>query len=100
MDIQCIGNDISERKRAELEKFQAQENLQLLMNNTEESFMMIGKESAGFKLQCGGKQKGQPLSIIFRSKKGFRYSPLMINRGMDFMRQLYQDVFEGKGARN
>lgn len=42
--IQCIGNDISERKRAELEKLLAQENLQLLMNNTEESFMMIGKD--------------------------------------------------------
>ena len=38
------GNDISERKRAELEKLQAQENLQLLMNNTDESFMMVGKD--------------------------------------------------------
>jgi two-component system, NarL family, sensor histidine kinase UhpB len=39
--VQGIGNDITERKRAEIEKQKAQKNLELLMNNTNESFIMV-----------------------------------------------------------
>ena len=36
-----IGNDISERKRAEIEKKRVQENLQIILNNSEEAFVLV-----------------------------------------------------------
>lgn len=39
--LQGIGNDITERKRAESERKRAQENLSLILDNTDESFIMV-----------------------------------------------------------
>jgi two-component system sensor histidine kinase UhpB len=36
-----IGNDISERKRAEIEKRRVQEHLQIILNNSEEAFILV-----------------------------------------------------------
>ena len=36
-----IGNDISERKRAEIEKRLVQEHLQIILNNSEEAFILV-----------------------------------------------------------
>lgn len=93
--FQCIGNDISERKRAELEKLQAQENLQLLMNNTEESFMMVGKELQVLSYNAAANKKVNHYYNI-SLKKGISILALDDQQRHGFMRQLYQDVFEGK----
>ena len=39
--FQAIGNDISERKRAEREKQRVQEHLQIILNNSEEGFLLV-----------------------------------------------------------
>lgn len=39
--FQAIGNDISERKRAEREKQRVQEHLQIILNNSEEGFILV-----------------------------------------------------------
>lgn len=41
--FQGIGNDISERKRAELEKKRVQEYLQIILNNSEEAFILLNE---------------------------------------------------------
>ncbi|MBC7827111.1 MAG: PAS domain S-box protein [Chitinophagaceae bacterium] len=93
--IQCIGNDISERKRAELEKLQAQENLQLLMNNTEESFMMVGKELQVLSYNAAANKKIHQFYNI-SLKKGLSILTLDPPQQHAFLKELYKDVFEGK----
>ncbi|HKH62286.1 MAG TPA: PAS domain S-box protein, partial [Flavitalea sp.] len=93
--IQCIGNDISERKRAELEKLQAQENLQLLMNNTEESFMMVGKDLQILSYNAAANKKINELYKI-SLKKGLSILALSPSDRHDLLRNLYKEVFEGK----
>jgi two-component system sensor histidine kinase UhpB len=93
--IQCIGNDISERKRAELEKLQAQENLQLLMNNTEESFMMVGKDLQILSYNAAANQKINELYNV-TLKKGLSILALGPPERHEFLKNLYKDVFEGK----
>lgn len=93
--IQCIGNDISERKRAELEKLQAQENLQLLMNNTEESFMMIGKDLQVLSYNASANKKTNQFYNI-SLKKGLSILTLDAPPEHDFLKKLYEDVFEGR----
>lgn len=93
--IQCIGNDISERKRAELEKLQAQENLQLLMNNTEESFMMVGKDLQILSYNAAANKKiNEHYKISL--KKGLSILELSPSERHDVLRNLYMEVFEGK----
>lgn len=95
ISIYCIGNDISERKRAELEKLQAQENLQLLMNNTEESFMMVGKDLQVLSYNAAAnKTVNQFYNISL--KKGLSVLSLIPEDQHGFFEQLYNDVFEGK----
>lgn len=93
--FQCIGNDISERKRAELEKLQAQENLQLLMNNTEESFMMVGKDLQILSYNAAANKKISELYKI-SLKKGLSILALSPSDHHDLLRNLYKEVFEGK----
>lgn len=93
--IHCIGNDISERKRAELEKLQAQENLQLLMNNTEESFMMIGKDLQIVSYNSAANQKTNQFYNI-SLKKGLSILSLVPPQHHDFLRRIYDDVFKGR----
>ena len=93
--IQCIGNDISERKRAELEKLQAQENLQLLMNNTEESFMMVGKDLQILSYNAAANKKTNELYNV-SLKKGLSILTLAEPGRHDLVKNLYRDVFEGK----
>ena len=95
MGIQCIGNDISERKRAELEKLQAQENLQLLMNNTEESFMMVGKDLQVLSYNAAANRKANQFYNL-SLKKGLSILSLDRAQQHEFIRNLYKDVFEGK----
>ena len=92
--IQCIGNDISERKRAELEKLQAQENLQLLMNNTEESFMMVGKDMQIISYNAAANKKVKELYHI-TLKKGLSILTLVPTEQHGLLRDLYKEVFEG-----
>jgi len=93
--IQCVGTDISERKRAELEKLQAQENLQLLMNNTEESFMMIGKDLQILSYNAAANKKINKFYNI-SLKKGLSILTLDPPQHHDFLKDLYKDIFEGK----
>lgn len=93
--FQCIGNDISERKRAELEKLQAQENLQLLMNNTEESFMMVGKDLQVLSYNAAANRKVNQFYNV-SLKKGISILTLEEPEKHRIMRELYKDVFEGK----
>lgn len=93
--IQCIGNDISERKRAELEKLQAQENLQLLMNNTEESFMMVGKNLQVLSYNTSANKKVKQFYNI-SLRKGLSILTLDPPQQHEFLKKLYRDVFEGK----
>ena len=93
--VQCIGNDISERKRAELEKLQAQENLQLLMNNTEESFMMVGKDLQVLSYNAAANKKISQFYNI-SLKKGLSILTLDPPQQHDFLKNLYKEVFEGK----
>jgi two-component system sensor histidine kinase UhpB len=93
--IQCIGNDISERKRAELEKLLAQENLQLLMNNTEESFMMIGKDLQVLSYNAAANDKIKQLYNL-SLKKGFPILNLDSPERHEFLRKLFKDIFEGQ----
>ena len=93
--IQCIGNDISERKRAELEKLQAQENLQLLMNNTEESFMMIGKDLQVLSYNAAADKKINTFAHL-SMKKGLSVLALDPPEKHDAIRKIFRDVFKGK----
>jgi two-component system sensor histidine kinase UhpB len=89
------GNDISERKRAELEKLQAQENLQLLMNNTEESFMMVGRDLQIISYNAAANKKTNELYHI-SLKKGLSILTLIPADRHGLLRTLYKEVFEGK----
>ena len=93
--IQCIGNDISERKRAELEKLQAQENLQLLMNNTEESFMMVGKDLQVLSYNAAANKKVNQFYNL-SLKKGLSVLTLDTSDNHHFIKNLFKEVFEGK----
>lgn len=93
--IQCIGNDISERKRAELEKLQAQENLQLLMNNTDESFLMISKD---LQVLIYNSAANKYITRFYNIplKKGLSILSLEPAHNHEFLKNLYRGVFTGQ----
>lgn len=93
--IQALGNDMTERKRAELERNEAEYSLHLLLNNTNEGFLLVNTEldvvtfnhSAHLLFQRFygvPLKRGLPL-MMFEEKEQF-----------DFVESLMQEALNGK----
>lgn len=93
--IQALGNDMTERKRAELERNEAEYSLHLLLNNTNEGFLLVNTEldvvtfnhSAHLLFQRFygvPLKRGLPL-MMFEEKEQF-----------DFVETLMQEALNGK----
>lgn len=93
--MQAIGNDISETKRAESEKTDAEKNLHLLMNNTEESFIMLDRD---LKVLSFNRVAEEKMDFFLKRllKKGLSIFDFADPERLNALQKLYADVLKGE----
>ena len=92
--IHGIGNDITERKRAESENLKAQESLRLLLDNTDESFIMVNDQ-----LEIISYNKAADIRMRTmlgkHLRKGFSILDYTSPERRESLTQVYKKVLEG-----
>ena len=92
--IQGIGNDITERKRAESENQKAQESLKLLLDNTEEAFILIDNnlEIVSFNREADARM----LELFGKHlRKGFPIFDYVAPERIAALKKMYESILQG-----
>ncbi len=94
LGIHGIGNDITERKRAESENQKAQESLKLLLDNTEEAFILIDNnlEIVSFNREADARM----LELFGKHlRKGFPIFDYVDPQRISALRKMYESILLG-----